>query len=141
MARQRGAINNILRIVFGQAERTNFLREAAPLLQVLAKTSEVRVFDDETAFVQAAALLPVTNVGASRVALHVEIDVAAEVARIEKEAARIESEAEKCRAKLADDAFVSRAPAAVIDQFRRRLADFEQTLERLKDQLARLKNR
>jgi valyl-tRNA synthetase len=118
-----------------------FLREAAPLVQALAKTSEVRVFDDDASFVQAASLLPVTNVGASRVALHVEIDAAAEIARLEKEEARVAGEAEKPRTKLADESFVARAPAAVIEQFRQRLTEFDQTLRRLQDQLARLRNR
>jgi valyl-tRNA synthetase len=115
-----------------------FLREATPLLQALAKTSELRVFDDEPAFVQAAALLPVTNVGASRLALHVEIDRDAEGARIDKEIARVEGEIAKCGAKLGNESFVARAPAAVIAQERQRLADFEQTITRLRDQRARL---
>jgi valyl-tRNA synthetase len=115
-----------------------FLREAAPLLQALAKTSELRVFDDEQAFVSVAALLPVTNVGASRLALHVEVDKAAEGARLGKEIARIESEVAKAQTKLGNASFVDRAPAAVIEQERSRLADFEQTLRRLKDQRGRL---
>ncbi len=117
-----------------------FLREATPLLQALAKTSEVRIVDDEAAFVEAAALLPVTNVGASRLALHVEIDRAAEAARIDKEATRVEGEIVKCAAKLANESFVSRAPAAVIAQERQRLVDFEQTLTRLRDQRDRLRH-
>ncbi len=115
-----------------------FLRDATPLINALARLSEVRILEDDAAFVRAAASLPVTNVGASRLALHVEIDVGAERARITKEHARIEGEAQKARVKLANEAFVARAPAAVIDQERQRLADFEETLKRLKDQLSRL---
>ncbi len=116
----------------------DFLREAAALIQALAKTSELRVFDDEASFVQAASMLPVTNVGASRVALHVEIDVGAERSRVDKEVARIEGEIVKSRTKLGNESFVARAPAAVINQERQRLADFEQTISRLKDQQSRL---
>mgnify|MGYP000406170504 CR=1 FL=1 len=38
----------------------------------------------------------------------------------------------------AAEAFVARAPAAVIDQEKQRLADFSATLEKLKPQLAKL---
>ena len=70
--------------------------------------------------------------------LHMEIDVAAEKARLSKEAARIEGEMTKAHAKLSNEAFVAKAPAAVLDQEKKRLADFGATLERLQGQLARL---
>ena len=40
--------------------------------------------------------------------------------------------------KLGNDAFVAKAPAAVIAQERQRVADFEATLEKVQDQLKRL---
>ena len=39
---------------------------------------------------------------------------------------------------LSNEAFVSKAPAAVLEQERKRVADFTATLGRLRDQLARL---
>ena len=115
-----------------------FLREAAPLLAALAKLSEVQVFDDEAAFAQATRTAPVVVRGASRLALHVEIDVAAERERLGKEIARLEGEIGKATAKLANESFVARAPAAVVAQERQRIADFTATRDRLRDQLARL---
>ncbi|MBP5988761.1 MAG: valine--tRNA ligase [Piscinibacter sp.] len=115
-----------------------FLREAAPLLAALAKLSEVQVFDDEAAFAQATRTAPVVVRGASRLALHVEIDVAAESERLGKEIARLEGEIGKATAKLANESFVARAPAAVVAQERQRIADFTATRDRLRDQLARL---
>ncbi|MBA4113593.1 MAG: valine--tRNA ligase [Verminephrobacter sp.] len=119
----------------GDAE---FLRGAAPVLQALAKLSEVKVFDDEAQWAQAAQAAPVAMAGEARLCLHMEIDVAAEKARLSKEAARIEGEMTKARAKLSNEAFVAKAPAAVLDQEKKRLADFGATLERLQGQLARL---
>ena len=79
-----------------------------------------------------------TNVGEARLALHVEIDVAAEQARIAKEVARLEGEVAKATAKLSNESFVARAPASVVDQEKARIADFSATLVRLRDQAARL---
>jgi valyl-tRNA synthetase len=121
--------------VVGDAE---FMRGAAPVLQALAKLSEVKVFDDEAAWSQAAQAAPVAVVGEARLCLHMEIDVAAEKARLSKEVARIEGEIAKANSKLSNEAFVAKAPAAVLEQEKKRVADFSATLARLRDQLARL---
>jgi valyl-tRNA synthetase len=115
-----------------------FLRDAAPVLQALAKLSEVQVFDDEASWAAAAKAAPVAVVGDARLCLFMEIDVAAEKARIAKEVARQEGELAKASGKLSNQAFVAKAPAAVIEQERKRIADFSATLAKLKDQLARL---
>ena len=67
-------------------------------------------------------------VGDARLCLHMEIDVAAEKARLGKEIARIEGEIAKANGKLGNESFVAHAPAAVIEQETQRLADFTQTL-------------
>ncbi|MBK0394457.1 valine--tRNA ligase [Ramlibacter algicola] len=115
-----------------------FLREAAPVLQALARLSEVKVFDDESAWAAAAQTAPVAVVGDARLCLFMEIDVAAEKERLGKEAARLEGEIAKANGKLSNQAFVAKAPAAVIDQEKKRIADFSATLARVKEQLARL---
>ncbi|WP_322469348.1 valine--tRNA ligase [Hydrogenophaga sp. SNF1] len=115
-----------------------FLRGAAPVLQSLAKLAEVRVFDDEAAWAQAAGAAPVAVVGDARLCLFMAIDVAAEKVRLGKEAARLQGEIAKAQGKLGNEGFVARAPAAVIEQEKQRLADFGATLEKVKAQLARL---
>ncbi|MBL8353238.1 MAG: valine--tRNA ligase [Delftia acidovorans] len=116
----------------------DFIAEAAPLLKALAKLSDVKPFADEAAFDAASALAPVAVQSGVRLALHVAIDVAAERARLAREIARLEGEIGKAEAKLGNDSFVARAPAAVVAQERARLADFGQTLARLREQAARL---
>ncbi len=115
-----------------------FIAQAAPVLKALAKLSEVNVLADEAAFIAATRLSPVTNVGEARLALHVEIDVAAEQARVTKEIARLEGEVAKATAKLSNENFVARAKPEVVDQERKRIADFTATLVQLRDQAARL---
>ncbi len=118
-----------------------FLRGAAPVLQALAKLSEVKVFDDEAAWQTAAQAAPVAVVGEARICLHMEIDVAAEKLRLGKEITRLDGEITKARAKLGNEAFVAKAPPAVLAQEQKRVTDFVATIERLRnqlDQLARL---
>ncbi|PZP91801.1 MAG: valine--tRNA ligase [Variovorax paradoxus] len=121
--------------VVGDAE---FMRGAAPVLQALSKLAEVKVFDDEAAWQAAAQSAPVAVVGEARLALYVEVDVAAEKARLGKEVARIEGEIAKANGKLSNEAFVAKAPPAVIEQEKKRVADFGATLQRLQTQLVRL---
>lgn len=116
----------------------DFMRGVAPVLQSLAKLSEVKVFDDEAAWAAAAQAAPVVVVGEARMCLHMEVDVAAEKARISKEITRLEGEVAKADAKLGNEAFVAKAPPAVIDETKKRIADFTATLSRLRDQLTRL---
>ena len=115
-----------------------FIEAHAAALQALAKLSEVRAFSDEAAWQAAAQAAPVAVAGDIRLALHVEIDVAAEKARLGKEIQRLEAELAKAQGKLANQAFVAKAPPAVIEQEKARLADFGTKLGALREQLARL---
>jgi valyl-tRNA synthetase len=67
-----------------------------------------------------------------------EIDVAAEKARLTKEATRLQGEIAKANGKLGNEAFVAKAPPAVIEQEKKRVADFSATLAKLQEQLQRL---
>ncbi|HEX7888275.1 MAG TPA: valine--tRNA ligase [Ramlibacter sp.] len=115
-----------------------FIREAAPVLQALAKLSEVRVFDDEASWSAAAQAAPVAVAGDARLCLYMEIDVAAEKVRLAREEKRLETELAKANGKLSNEAFVAKAPPAVIEQERKRIADFAAALEKIKAQLQRL---
>jgi valyl-tRNA synthetase len=108
------------------------------VLQALAKLSEVKVFDDESAWAAAAQAAPVAVAGDARLCLFMEIDAVAEKARLGKEAARLEGELAKASGKLSNEAFVAKAPPAVIEQERKRIADFTATLEKIRGQLQRL---
>jgi len=98
----------------------------------------VRIFEDEAVWAAAAQTAPVAMLGAARICLHMEIDPQAERLRLGKEAIRLQGDIDRASAKLDNAAFVAKAPAAVIAQERQRVADFVATLERLREQLARL---
>jgi valyl-tRNA synthetase len=104
-----------------------------PYLSALAKLSEVRI---ESRLPDIGA--PVQVVGHTQLMLHVEIDVDAERARLDKEIKRLEGEIAKANAKLANANFVQRAPAAVVEQEKGRVAAFSETLEKVKAQFDRL---
>jgi len=115
-----------------------FITAHAPVLQALTKLSEVKVFDSEADWAAAAQAAPVAVVGDARLALFMEVDKDAERARIGKEIKRLEGELAKASAKLGNQAFVAKAPPAVIEQEQKRVADFGAALDKLRDQLQRL---
>jgi len=117
---------------------SNFMKAAGPVLQALAKLNEVKVFDNEAEWTKAAAAAPVAVVGEARLCLFMAVDIAAEKIRLSKEVARLEGEIGKANGKLSNEAFVAKAPPAVIDQERKRVADFEATLSKMKAQLFQL---
>jgi valyl-tRNA synthetase len=115
-----------------------FITQATPLLKALAKLSEIRVFETDAEFAQATGHAAVVVQGDARLALHVEVDLALEKERLSKEVARLQAEITKAESKLNNENFTSRAPASVVEQEKRRIADFVATMNRLKDQLIRL---
>jgi valyl-tRNA synthetase len=102
-------------------------------VMALARLSEFRVVD---ALPERDA--PVEIVGALRIMLDVKVDPAAERERLSKERTSTEREVIGAKAKLGNEGFVSRAPAAVVEQERARLAASEAKLSKLDEQLRRL---
>ena len=66
------------------------------------------------------------------------IDVVAEVARLGKQRERVLADLARSQGKLGNERFVNNAPATVVTLERERVAEFEQQLAQLDEQLARL---
>ncbi len=115
-----------------------WLQSHAANLQALTKLSEVKVYTQEAEWSSAAQNAAVAVADGLRLCLFVEIDLDAERARLSKEAARLQGEIAKAHGKLSNEAFVAKAPPAVIDQEKKRLADFSDTLTKVQAQLSRL---
>ncbi len=105
-----------------------------PYLKALGKISESKF---ASPLPDANAPVAVTALG--KWMLDIPIDVAAEKDRLGKEIARLTGEITKSEAKLGNPSFADKAPAAVVNQERKRLADHTARLGELKGQLARLK--
>ena len=86
----------------------------------------------------AAQAAPVAVVGEARLALFMEIDKDAERIRLGKEVTRLQGEIAKAQGKLNNQNFVAKAPPAVIEQEKQRVADFGATLAKVQEQLTRL---
>ncbi|GAB3735859.1 valine--tRNA ligase [Silanimonas algicola] len=66
------------------------------------------------------------------------VDLDAERVRLDKEIKRVEGEIAKCHGKLGSETFVANAPAAVVEQERKRLAEWSTMLDGLKANRGRL---
>lgn len=103
-----------------------------PYLAALAKLSEVAVVEELP-----ASDAPVEIVAPYQLMLQIEIDRVAERERLAKEIARLAGEIAKCEKKLATPSFVERAPAAVVEQERLRLAAFSEQIAKVRAQHAK----
>lgn len=109
------------------------LTALAPYISSLGKLSEIQIVSELPGDDAAVAI-----VGAFKLMLKVEIDVVVERERLDKEIARLQGEVAKTESKLSNESFVARAPAAVVEQEKKRMADFGATLVQLQAQRAKL---
>jgi valyl-tRNA synthetase len=110
------------------------LEPFAPYLVALARLAEVVIVEGTLP----AAGAPVSIVGDYRLMLKIDVDMSAERERLHRERLRLEAEITKCEAKLANPAFVERAPPLIVAQEKERLARFRDTLEKTNEQLQQL---
>ncbi|MCY1432062.1 Valine--tRNA ligase [compost metagenome] len=108
------------------------LADNEPLLMKLAKLETIRVLAaGEEAPMSATALVGDMQVLVPMAGL---IDKDAELARLDKELQRLEGEVKRVGGKLANEGFVAKAPAEVLDKERAKLAEAEQALANLTEQ-------
>lgn len=68
------------------------------------------------------------------------IDTEAEVKRLQKELEKLDNEQSRIRAKLENEAFVSKAPEQVVNTEKQKLEEAESAAKRLQHQLAEIQS-
>ncbi|MGE8044827.1 valine--tRNA ligase [Pseudomonas monteilii] len=112
------------------------LQENEALLKKLAKVEAFTVLgEQDEAPLSATALVGDLQVLVPMAGL---IDKDAELARLNKEIQRLQGEVQRVGGKLSNAAFVDKAPPAVIDKERAKLAEAEQALANFTEQHARI---
>ena len=117
-------------LIIGNAEAIQSYQD---YLVQLAKLESITVVDS---FEKIDA--PVSIVGEYKLMLKVEIDVAAEKQRLQKEIDKLTIELKKADGKLANQSFIEKAPESVIIQEKERQKKFSEDLQKFKEQLSRL---
>ena len=83
---------------------------------------------------------PVAVCNGARLMLKVEIDKAAETARLSKEAEKLQKALDKLNAKLSKPGYTEKAPAHLVEKDKADLAELEDKMAKVQNQLAKLKD-
>ncbi len=130
----------VIEIAKNNATKLVEIQQFSPYLKSLAKLSEIQIVENLDDFKNdAIAPISVLDGGELRLMLKVEIDVAAEKSRLQKEIAALEKQIAICNNKLSNKNFVDKAPPAVVEQENQRLKNFVETKTKLELQLAKIK--
>jgi valyl-tRNA synthetase len=121
----------------GGEEDRRRVRALAAELQQLAGISAIEWLESAPAPAAATGLCGTLEL---LVPLADLIDKDEELKRLGKEIGKLESEVQRLAGKLNNDAFVAKAPPAVVDKERQKLADQHQALDKLRAQKLSLEN-
>ena len=114
---------------------TETFADAAPFFQKLAGASEVELADS---YADSTAVQIITDSAAAYIPLADMIDFEAERKRLTTELEKNANEIKRVEAKLANEGFTSKAPAAVIEGERQKLERYREVRRGLEDALAKL---
>ena len=114
---------------------TETFADAAPFFQKLAGASEVELVDS---YADSTAVQIITDSAAAYIPLADMIDFEAERKRLTTELEKNANEIRRVEAKLANEGFTSKAPAAVIEGERQKLEKYREVRRGLEDALAKL---
>lgn len=118
--------------VEGSAELEGLLK----YLPSLTRLTEAKLVDS----LPEADDAPVAVCNGARLMLKVEIDKAAETARLSKEAEKLQKALDKLNAKLSKPGYTEKAPAHLVEKDKADLAELEDKMAKVQTQLAKLKD-
>ena len=117
--------------VEGSAELEGLLK----YLPSLTRLAEAKLVDN----LPEAEDAPVAVCNGARLMLKVEIDKAAETARLSKEAEKLQKALDKLNAKLSKPGYTEKAPAHLVEKDKADLTELEDKMAKVQTQLAKLK--
>ena len=129
---EMGIAPNVKAPLFVEGSVPEALLKYLPALTRLTEAKTVdRLLESEDA--------PVAVCNCARLMLRVEIDKAAETARLSKEAEKLQKALDKLNAKLDKPGYVDRAPAHLVEKDKAELAELEEKMAKVQSALAKLK--
>ena len=111
-------------------------RQCEKILEKLAYTSEVIIVDK---YESDDALMIATDFGSLYIPLAEVVDLDKERARLAEQMKKNDAEIERIEKKLSNEGFVAKAPAAVVEGEKAKLAKYRENLDGVKAALSKLK--
>ncbi|HIF8543907.1 TPA: valine--tRNA ligase [Neisseria meningitidis] len=117
-------------------ESTDDLADYLKYLPMMTRLIEAQ----QVAALPESEYAPVAVCNGARLMLKVEIDKAAETARLSKEAEKLQKALDKLNAKLSKPGYTEKAPAHLVEKDKADLAELEDKMAKVQNQLAKLKD-
>ncbi|HEZ5992745.1 TPA: valine--tRNA ligase [Neisseria meningitidis] len=117
-------------------ESTDDLADYLKYLPMMTRLTEAQ----QVAALPESEDAPVAVCNGARLMLKVEIDKAAETARLSKEAEKLQKALDKLNAKLSKPGYTEKAPAHLMEKDKADLAELEDKMAKVQNQLAKLKD-
>ncbi|HEZ0609727.1 TPA: valine--tRNA ligase [Neisseria meningitidis] len=117
-------------------ESADDLADYLKYLPMMTRLTEAR----QVAALPESGDAPVAVCNGVRLMLKVEIDKAAETARLSKEAEKLQKALDKLNAKLSKPGYTEKAPAHLVEKDKADLAELEDKMAKVQNQLAKLKD-
>lgn len=117
-------------------ESADDLADYLKYLPMMTRLTEAR----QVAALPESGDAPVAVCNGARLMLKVEIDKAAETARLSKEAEKLQKALDKLNAKLSKPGYTEKGPAHLVEKDKADLAELEDKMAKVQNQLAKLKD-
>ena len=126
-------------VVSDKAELRSTFEEGKLFFASLAYASEVQVQFDKTGIADDAVSVVIAN-ATIYIPFAELVDIKQEIERLQKEEKRLEGELKRVAGMLGNEKFISKAPAAKIQEEKDKQAKYMQMMEQVKERLAQLSN-
>ena len=126
-------------IVADNKEAAETLKRLSGSFAHMLYASEVAVQTDKTG-IEENAVSAVTSGAAIYMPLSDLVDFAKEKERLLKEKKRLEGELKRVNGMLGNEKFINKAPAAKIEEERKKLAKYQAMMDKVLEELAKLEN-